>query len=113
MVALFRPELEAKMDVALKTVAKIIADNGGKITAEDDWGRKELAYKIAGEGHAIYRVYTLELPPEAPNKISSVLNITDEVIRHLLTKVDPKIKAALAEEKSRRDSDNDAETEEE
>ena len=101
LVVLFRPELEAKMDAPLKNVAKIIADAGGKITAEDDWGRKELAYKIAGETHAVYRVYTLDLPSTAPNKISETLNITSEVIRYLLTKVDPKMKAALAEEKSR------------
>ena len=101
LVVLFRPEFEAKMNAPLASVAKIVADAGGKITAEDDWGRKELAYKIAGETHAIYRVYTLDLPSTAPNKISNALNITGEVIRYLLTKVDPKIKAALAEEKSR------------
>ena len=107
LVALFRPELEAKMDAPLKKVADIIAKNGGKITAEDDWGRRELAYKIAGETHAIYRVYTLELPSEAVAGISAVLNITDEVIRYLLTKVDPKVQAALAEDKARKHTSKD------
>lgn len=102
MVVLFRPELEAKMDQPLKTVADLIKANGGEISSEDDWGRKELAYKIAGETHAIYRVYQLDLPATAPAKIESVLNITDSVIRHLLTKVDPKIEATLAEEKKTR-----------
>ena len=102
MVVLFRPELEAKMDQPLKTVADLIKANGGEIASEDDWGRKELAYKIAGETHAIYRVYQLDLPATAPAKIESVLNITDSVIRHLLTKVDPKVEAALAEEKKAR-----------
>jgi small subunit ribosomal protein S6 len=110
LVVLFRPEFEAKMEAPLKIVAKIIADAGGKITAEDDWGRRELAYKIAAETHAVYRVYTLDLPSAAPNKISETLNITSEVIRYLLTKVDPKAKATLAEEKSRRSSDKEAET---
>jgi small subunit ribosomal protein S6 len=109
LVVLFRPELEAKLDVSLKNVAKIITDAGGKITAEEDWGRKELAYKIAGETHAIYRIYTLDLPTEAPNKISNVLNITADVIRYLLTKVDPKVKTALVEEKSRRSENTETE----
>ena len=108
LVVLFRPELEAKLEAPLKNVAKIIADAGGKVTAEEDLGRKELAYKIAGESHAVYRVYTLELPAQAPSKISETLNITGDVIRYLLTKVDAKVKAALAEEKSRH-SDDDAE----
>ena len=113
LVVLFRPEFEAKMETPLKTVAKIIVDAGGKITAEDDWGRRELAYKIAGETHAIYRVYTLDLPAAAPNKISEVLNITSDVIRYLLTKVDPKAREALAEEKSYHNDEENMETEEE
>ncbi len=107
LVILFRPELEAKIEAPLKNGAKSIADAGGKITAEDDWGSRELAYKIANETHAIYRVYTLDLPTAAPAKISDTLNITDDVIRYLLSKVDQKAKAALAEEKSRRSKGED------
>ena len=102
MVVLFRPELEAKMDVSLKVIADLVKQNGGDIITEDDWGRKELAYKIAGETHAVYRVYELSLPAEAPAKIDGVLNITDGVIRHLIVKIDDKIEAALAEEKKAR-----------
>lgn len=100
LVTLFRPELEAKIAELLEKVAKLIAKNGGKIVAEDDWGRRELAYPIEGETHAIYRVYTLELPAEAPEKISAVFNITNEIVRYLLTKIDPKVKEALADEKT-------------
>ena len=32
----------------------------------------------------------VELPAEAPSKISSTLNISDEVIRHMIVKADPK-----------------------
>ncbi len=111
LVALYRPGLEAKIDAPRKKVADIITTNGGKIVSEDDWGRRELAYPIAGETHALYRVYTLELPAAAPASISGVLNITDEVIRYLLTKVDVKAEAALAEEKSRKASTDTADAE--
>ncbi|MDO4271821.1 MAG: 30S ribosomal protein S6 [Candidatus Saccharibacteria bacterium] len=104
MVVLFRPEFEAKMDGPLKTIADLVAANGGEIVSEDDWGRKELAYKIAGETHAIYRVYQLELPTTAPAKIDATLNITDSVIRHLVTKVDEKVEQVLAEEKKAREA---------
>ena len=83
MVVLFRPELEAQMDKPLQTIANLVKDNGGKIIGEDDWGRKSLAYKIA--------------------KIDSTLNITDDVLRHLITKVDAKIEAWLAENKKARE----------
>lgn len=102
MVVLFRPELEAKMDAPLKVITDLVKQNDGDIITENDWGRKELAYKIAGETHAVYRVYELSLPAEAPAKIDSVLNITEGVIRHLIVKIDDKIEAALAEEKKAR-----------
>lgn len=102
MVVLFRPELEAQMDAPLQTVADLVQTNGGEIISEDDWGRRELAYTIAGETHAIYRVYQLALPADAPAKIDNVLNITDGVIRHLIVKVDEKVEQVLTAEKKAR-----------
>ncbi len=104
LVVLFRAELEAKLDDSLKSIADLITSNGGKIVKEDAWGRKELAYKIQGETHAIYRVYELELPAAAPAKIEGVLNINSAVIRHLLVKIDAKAEASLAAEKAKREA---------
>ena len=104
MVVLFRPELESKMDASLKTIADLVKQSGGGIITDQDWGRKELAYKIAGETHAIYRQYELSLPADAPAKIDGVLNITDDVIRHLIVKIDEKVEKVLAEEKKMREA---------
>lgn len=102
MIVLFRPDLESKMDAPLKTIADLVKDNDGDIVSDKDWGRRELAYKIAGETHAVYRIYELSLPAAAPAKIDSVLNITDGVIRHLIVKIDERVEAVLAEEKKAR-----------
>lgn len=112
LVALYHPDLEVDMTKPLEKVAKIITDAGGKITNEDDWGRKKLAYKIGNEEFAIYRVYTLELPADAVEKINDTLNITGEVLRFLLSKVDPKIKAMIAEEQKREEEREEASEEE-
>ena len=104
MDVLFRPELESKMDASLKTIADLVKQSGGDIITDQDWGRKELAYKIAGETHAIYHQYELSLPADAPAKIDGVLNITDDVIRHLIVKIDEKVEKVLAEEKKMREA---------
>ena len=104
MVVLFRPELESKMDASLKTIADLVKQSGGDIITDQDWGRKELAYKIAGETHAIYHQYELSLPADAPARIDGVLNITDDVIRHLIVKIDEKVEKVLAEEKKMREA---------
>jgi small subunit ribosomal protein S6 len=55
----------------------------------------------------------VELPAEAPLKISNTLNITDEVLRYLLVKVDEKGRALLAAAKERAGGDDTEESSEE
>ena len=88
LTVLFHPDLEMNLDPALDKVKKIIESNGGQITKETSDGKKRLAYTISGQNFAVYHFFELNLPAAAPAKISSVLNITDEVIRYLLVKVD-------------------------
>lgn len=103
LVVLYHPDLEVDIKPATDKVAKIIEGAKGKIVDENDWGRRKLTYPIKKETHAIYRIYTLELPSEAPKVINDTLNITNEVLRFLLTKVDPKIKAEVEREKSEKE----------
>lgn len=85
---LIHPDLEMNLDPVLDKVKKLVEGAGGKIVKEDAEGKRRLAYQINGQDFAIYYYYDLELPAEAPAKISSVLNITDEVLRHLLVRAD-------------------------
>jgi small subunit ribosomal protein S6 len=101
VAVLYHPDLEVDLSKAEERVAKIITDNGGKITATDNWGKRKLAYPIKRNEHAVYVFYAAELPGEALKKIEGLLNITDEVIRYLITKPDlkaiAKAEAAKAE----------------
>ncbi|HVX48061.1 MAG TPA: 30S ribosomal protein S6 [Candidatus Saccharimonadales bacterium] len=100
VAVLYDPGLEVDLSKAEDRVKKIITDNGGKITATDNWGKRKLAYKIKSNEHAIYVFYTVELPPEAVQKVESTLNITDEVIRFLITKPDLKAIAKAEAQKA-------------
>ncbi len=115
IAVLFDPGLEIDLDKSTAKIEKIFKDNGGKVTKIDNWGKRKLAYPIKKQDHAVYVFYTLELPAESVQKIETALNITDEVIRFLITKVDLKAIAkaeALRAEKGKRaaergDRDND------
>ncbi len=96
VAVLYHPDLEVDLTKAEEKVTKIITDNGGKITATDNWGKRKLMYPIKKQEHAIYVFYTAEMPGEGVKKVEATLNITDEVIRYLLTKPDLK-KIAKAE----------------
>ena len=51
---LFHPDLEMNLDPALDKVKKIIESAGGKITKEENDGKKRLAYSINGQDFAVY-----------------------------------------------------------
>ncbi|MDO4759241.1 MAG: 30S ribosomal protein S6 [Candidatus Saccharibacteria bacterium] len=95
LTVLIHPDLEMNLTPATDKVQKLIESHGGKIIKETNEGKKRLAYSINKQDFAIYYLYELELPAPAPAKISSVLNITDEVLRYLLVTVDER-KAKLA-----------------
>lgn len=101
VAVLYHPDLEIDLEKASKRVEKIFTDNGGKITNTDNWGKRKLAYPIKKNEHAVYVFYTVEMPGEGVAKVESTLNITDEVIRFLITRPDlkaiAKAEAAKAE----------------
>jgi small subunit ribosomal protein S6 len=100
IAVLYHPDLEVDLSKAEDRVKKIFADNGGKVTATDNWGKRKLAYAIKRNEHAIYVFYAVELPPAAVQKVESTLNITDEVVRFLITKPDLKAIAKAEAEKA-------------
>lgn len=102
VAVLYHPDLEIDIEKAESKVTKIFTDNGGKVTDKESWGKRKTAYKIKGHEHAVYVFYTLEVESTAVQKIESVLNITDEVIRFLIVKEDEKAVAKAAEFKAKR-----------
>ena len=105
VAVLYHPDLEVDLTKAEERVTKIITDNGGKVVGTDNWGKRKLMYKIKGQEHALYVFYTVELAPTTVAKIESSLNITDEVIRYLITRPDLKAIAkaeALKAEKAKK-----------
>ena len=113
LTVLIHPDLEADLDTALNKVRDLVKNSGGEVVKEDNWGKKKLAYKIEKQEFAVYVYMDVKLPADAPLKISNTLNITDEVIRYLLVKVDEKGRALLAEDKKRASENEGSEPREE
>lgn len=90
LAVVYDPGLEVDLSKAEDRVKKIIADNGGKIVSDDNWGKRKLAYPINKNDHGVYVFYIVELVPTSLGKIESTLNITNEVIRYLIVRQDEK-----------------------
>lgn len=124
IAVLYHPDLEVDLSKAEEKVTKLIEGNGGKITATDNWGKRKLAYTIKKQEHAVYVFYTVEMPGEGVKKVESTLNITDEVVRYLISRPDLKAIAKAeaakvekakknAERGDRRDDDDEKDEEKE
>ncbi|HUA13198.1 MAG TPA: 30S ribosomal protein S6 [Candidatus Sulfotelmatobacter sp.] len=119
IAVIYHPDLEVDLSKAEEKVKKIIEENKGKIKKTDNWGKRKLAYKIKNNEYGVYVFYAVELPPEGVAKVEGTLNITNEVIRFLITRPDlkaiAKAEAQKAEkaERAKDDEDSEEDTEEE
>lgn len=51
----------------------------------NEWGKRKLAYPINDEPDGYYVLYTFTSTPDVPAEVERVLNITDGVLRSLVT----------------------------
>lgn len=94
LTVLIHPDLEMDIDKPLGKILDTIKEAGGTVTKQDSWGKKKLAYTINKQDFANYVYFELELPADAPLKISKAFNINQEILRYLLVKSDPRVKLA-------------------
>jgi small subunit ribosomal protein S6 len=105
IAVLYHPDLEIDLEKATSKIEKILADNKAKIVNTDNWGKRKLAYPINKQDFAVYVFYTVEMPGASVAKVEQTFNITDEIIRFLITKPDLKAIAkaeALKAEKAKK-----------
>ena len=84
-----KPTLEeAAIKKVFDEMKKVLKDNKAKITNEEEMGQKELAYEIKKHKTGYYFLLNVEAPVEAINEFVRKSNISDNVIRHLVTKIE-------------------------
>ena len=67
---------------------RTLVNAGGQIIKVSPWGRRRLAYTIGPHHEASYFIIVFDGPSEAVAELERGLNITEEVLRHLVTRVE-------------------------
>ena len=80
-------EEEATLNV-LANMKKILEEKNAKIVSEKNMGRRELAYEVKGFKNGNYFLLVVEATPEAVKEFDRVANINEDVIRHIVVRVD-------------------------
>jgi small subunit ribosomal protein S6 len=98
LMLVIRPDVADDKSQALvdRTTRGIVA-SGGQIVKVAPWGRRRLAYPIDRHREGSYHIILFEAPSEAIVELEHTLLITEEVLRHLVTRVDRPVKASAGD----------------
>ena len=84
----------------ISAVTKLVRDNGGTIIAEENWGKRKLAYPIKHFFHASYHLIECDLPTAAVQTINNALRLNEHLLRHLLTQKRIKTEEEIKKERA-------------
>jgi small subunit ribosomal protein S6 len=98
LMLVIRPDVADDKSQALvdRTTRGIVA-SGGQIVKVAPWGRRRLAYPIDRHREGSYHIILFDAPSEAIVELEHTLLITEEVLRHLVTRVDRPAKASAGD----------------
>ncbi|HET7702906.1 MAG TPA: 30S ribosomal protein S6 [Candidatus Limnocylindrales bacterium] len=87
LMLVLRPDVadDKAQAVIDRTTRQLVAD-GGQIIKVAPWGRRRLAYQIDRYREGSYHIVLFEAPAAALVELERTLEITEEVLRHLLTR---------------------------
>ena len=75
-------------------VEQIVQRLGGTFDKTENWGRKKLAYEIAHHREGTYVVETVTGSGELMKELDRRMRVIDQVIRHLVVRVDKELQVA-------------------
>ena len=69
---------------------ELVTKEGGTVDEPDYWGRRKLAYEIAGKSEGNYVVVTYTCEPAVSDELDRVLNLNEAVLRTKILRKDAK-----------------------
>ena len=88
---ILNPEVnEEQTRTILERIEQIVSNYGGQIMRVNQWGRRRLAYPIERNRDGFYVFIDMILTPETVSELDRTLKVSEEVIRHLIKRRDPK-----------------------
>lgn len=94
-MANYESVLIARQDLGASQVSNIVSDlsdiikkEGGEIVRVDNWGLKNLAYRIKKNRKGHYVVMNIAAPANAIAEFERIMRFNEDIIRYMTVKVD-------------------------
>ena len=99
LMLVLRPDTaDDRVQQILDRTTRGIAAGDGQIVKVSPWGRRRLAYPISGYREGSYFIVVFDAPSDAIDELEHGLNITEEVMRHLVTRIERPVRRAEKKE---------------
>ncbi len=100
---ILNPEVSEEQNSSiLERIQQIVNTNDGQVVRINQWGRRRLAYPIEHQRDGFYVFFDMILTPETVSELDRNLKVTEEVLRHIIIRRDPKIAQKEREEREAR-----------
>ena len=94
-MANYESVLIARQDLGASQVSNIVSDlsdiikkEGGEVVRVDNWGLKNLAYRIKKNRKGHYVVMNIAAPANAIAEFERIMRLNEDIIRYMTVKVD-------------------------
>ena len=94
LMLVLRPDApDERASAVIDRTTRYVVASGGQIIKVAPWGRRRLAYPIERYREGSYHIVVFESPAEAIAELERSLQITEDVLRSLVTRVVKPVKA--------------------
>jgi small subunit ribosomal protein S6 len=82
------PEKGPRVKEFIEKFKKVIEGQAGTVSHVDEWGLRDLAYRIEKQGKGFYTLLQYRSPARAVEELERNLKLTDGVLRYLTVRTD-------------------------
>ena len=94
LMLVLRPDApDERAAAVIDRTTRYVVASGGQIVKVAPWGRRRLAYPIERFREGSYHIVVFESPAEAIAELERALQITEDVLRYLVTRAVKPVKA--------------------
>ncbi|MEI8332469.1 MAG: 30S ribosomal protein S6 [Chloroflexota bacterium] len=95
LMLILRPDApDERTQAVLERTTRAIVGGGGQIVKAQPWGRRRLAYQIDRYREGQYHIIVFEAPAETIIELERGLLITEEVLRHLVLRIERPVRSS-------------------
>ncbi|HEY3908435.1 MAG TPA: 30S ribosomal protein S6 [Stellaceae bacterium] len=78
----------AQVDAIADTFTQLITEHGGEVKKRENWGLRNLAYRMNKNRKGHYVLFNIEAPGPAIAELERTMRINEDVLRYLTIRVD-------------------------